>query len=55
LKWEEISGGMIPKTKGIIDAIEAGVTSVHIIDGNHAHALLLESLTDEGIGTMITE
>lgn len=55
LKWEEIQGGMIPKTKGIIDAIENGVSSVHIIDGRKAHSILLEVFTDSGIGTMVTE
>jgi acetylglutamate kinase len=55
LKWEEIQGGMIPKTKGIIDAIENGVGSVHIIDGRKEHSLLLEIFTDKGIGTMVTD
>lgn len=55
LKWEEIQGGMIPKVKGIINAVESGVKSVHIIDGRKEHALLLEIFTDEGIGTMVTE
>ncbi len=55
LKWDEVSGGMIPKTKGIIEAIERGVKSVHIIDGRKRHSLLLEIFTDEGVGTMITE
>jgi acetylglutamate kinase len=55
LKWGEIQGGMIPKTKGIIDAIENGVGSVHIIDGRKEHSLLLEIFTDKGIGTMVTD
>jgi acetylglutamate kinase len=55
LKWEEIQGGMIPKTKGIIDAVEHGVQSVHIIDGRKEHSILLEIFTDSGIGTMVTE
>ncbi len=55
LKWEEVAGGMIPKVKGIIDAVESGVKSVHIIDGRREHSLLLEVFTDEGIGTMVTE
>lgn len=50
----KIVGGMIPKVKGAIQAIEAGVTSVHIIDGRVPHCLLLEIFTDHGIGTMIT-
>lgn len=49
-----ISGGMIPKTNAAIDSIKAGVDSVHIIDGRQEHSILLEVLTDQGIGTMIT-
>ena len=48
-----ISGGMIPKVKGCMDAIDAGVTGVHIIDGRIPHCLLLEIFTKTGIGTMI--
>jgi len=55
LKWDELKGGMIPKVNGIIDAIEHGVKSVHIIDGRRDHSLLLEIFTDTGIGTMVTE
>ena len=55
LKWSEIEGGMIPKVKGIIGAIEAGVKSVHIMDGRKDHPLILEVFTDEGVGTMIVE
>ena len=50
-----ISGGMIPKVQGCLDAIEAGVNRVHIIDGRVPHCILLEIFTDTGIGTMITE
>lgn len=50
----EISGGMIPKTLSCIDAIDAGVKRVHIIDGRIPHCILLEIFTDTGIGTMIT-
>ncbi len=50
-----ISGGMIPKTLSCIDAIDAGVKRVHIIDGRIPHCILLEIFTDTGIGTMITE
>lgn len=50
----KIVGGMIPKTKGAIQAMEAGVNSVHILDGRIPHCLLLEIFTDHGIGTMIT-
>lgn len=48
-----INGGMIPKVLGCIDAIEAGVTGVHIIDGRIPHCLLLEIFTKTGIGTLI--
>ncbi len=51
----QIVGGMIPKVKGCIQAIEAGVNSVHIIDGRVPHCLLLEIFTHHGIGTMITK
>ncbi len=51
----KIVGGMIPKVKGCIQAIEAGVNKVHIIDGRVPHCLLLEIFTDHGIGTMITK
>ena len=47
-----ISGGMIPKVDCCIKAIEEGVRKVFIIDGRVPHALLLETLTDEGAGTM---
>ena len=49
-----IVGGMIPKVKGGLEAIDAGVNTVHIIDGRIPHCLLLEIFTDSGIGTMIT-
>jgi len=55
LKWKELAGGMIPKTRAMIGAVEGGVKSVHIIDGRKPHALLLEVFTDTGIGTMVTE
>ncbi|NCC68219.1 MAG: acetylglutamate kinase, partial [Clostridia bacterium] len=48
----EINGGMIPKTLSCIEAIDAGVNRVHIIDGRIPHSILIETLTDEGIGTM---
>jgi len=48
-----ISGGMLPKISSALDAAKAGVKSVHIIDGRVQHALLLEVLTDEGVGTLI--
>ncbi|MDD5034243.1 MAG: acetylglutamate kinase [Methylococcaceae bacterium] len=48
-----ISGGMIPKTHCATDALKGGVNSVHIIDGRVDHAVLLELLTDRGIGTLL--
>jgi len=48
-----ISGGMLPKIGSALDAARNGVKSVHIIDGRVPHALLLEVLTDEGVGTLI--
>ncbi|MBP7573300.1 MAG: acetylglutamate kinase [Rhodoferax sp.] len=48
-----ISGGMLPKIAGALDAAKSGVNSVHIIDGRVPHALLLEILTDQAYGTMI--
>ena len=50
-----ISGGMLPKISSALDAVKNGVKSCHIIDGRVAHALLLEILTDEGVGTLIRE
>ncbi|GAB6046826.1 acetylglutamate kinase [Methyloparacoccus murrellii] len=48
-----ISGGMIPKVNCATDALKGGVKSVHIIDGRIEHAVLLELLTDRGIGTLL--
>ncbi len=48
-----LSGGMLPKIASALDAARAGVKSVHIIDGRVPHALLLEILTDQGVGTLI--
>jgi acetylglutamate kinase len=48
-----ISGGMIPKIGSALDAARNGVKSVHIIDGRVPHALLLEVMTDQGVGTLI--
>ena len=48
-----ISGGMLPKIAGALDAAKSGVNAVHIIDGRVPHALLLEVLGDEPFGTMI--
>ena len=50
-----ISGGMLPKIGSALDAVKRGVKSCHIIDGRVEHALLLEILTDQGVGTLIKE
>jgi len=49
-----ISGGMLPKISSALDAARNGVNSVHVVDGRVPHCLLLEILTDQGVGTMIT-
>lgn len=49
-----ISGGMLPKIAGALDAAKSGVNAVHIIDGRVPHAMLLEILTDQAYGTMIS-
>ena len=49
----DIGGGMLPKLNNCIDAIENGVSRVHILDGRIAHCLLLEIFTNKGIGTAI--
>jgi acetylglutamate kinase len=49
-----IYGGMLPKIQCALDAVHAGVTSAHIIDGRVPNATLLELFTDEGVGTLIT-
>ncbi len=48
-----ISGGMMPKIGAALEAVKSGVNSCHIIDGRVEHALLLEILTDQGVGTLI--
>jgi len=50
---DTLYGGMLPKISSALDAARGGVRSVHIIDGRVEHALLLEILTDEGVGTLI--
>ena len=47
-----ISGGMIPKVECCVEAIRQGVSKVFIVDGRVPHAIIIEMLTDEGIGTM---
>ena len=48
-----IQGGMLPKVKCALDAVQSGVATAHIIDGRVEHAVLLEIFTDEGVGTLI--
>ncbi len=50
-----VSAGMIPKLRACADAVDGGVGSAHIIDGRVPHSLLIELLTDEGIGTMVRQ
>ena len=50
-----ISGGMIPKIDCCREAIRRGVKRVFIIDGRVSHSLLIETLTDEGLGTMFVQ
>ena len=49
----ELTGGMIPKALGCLEAVNQGVENVHIIDGREPHTLLLEIFTNEGIGTWV--
>jgi acetylglutamate kinase len=53
IESEGVTRGMIPKLRACAEAVDAGVGTAHIIDGRVPHALLIELLTDEGIGTMI--
>lgn len=55
IKTGQISGGMIPKVECCLGAIEAGVKRAHIIDGRVAHSVLIEILTDQGIGSLIEQ
>jgi acetylglutamate kinase len=50
-----IDGGMLPKARSCVEALEAGVKKIHIIDGRLTHSLLLEIFTDKGVGTEIIE
>ncbi len=54
IEEKRISGGMVPKLESCVQAIENGVGRGHILNGNIPHSLVLELLTDEGIGTMIS-
>lgn len=53
IEHDSVSAGMIPKLKACADAVDGGVSSAHIIDGRIPHSLLIELLTDEGVGTMV--
>ena len=53
LKSGNVGGGMLPKLQNCIQAIESGVSRVHILDGRIEHCLLLEFFTNKGIGTAI--
>lgn len=53
IEHESVSAGMIPKLRACADAVDGGVGSAHIIDGRTPHSLLIEVLTDKGIGTMV--
>ncbi|MEE8343190.1 MAG: acetylglutamate kinase [Gammaproteobacteria bacterium] len=48
-----VQGGMLPKVRGAVHAVQAGVSAAHIIDGRVEHAVLVELFTDEGVGTLI--
>ena len=48
-----LSGGMLPKIQGCVDALDAGINKVHMIDGRLTHSLLLEIFTTSGVGTQI--
>ncbi|MEM7690870.1 MAG: acetylglutamate kinase [Pseudomonadota bacterium] len=54
IKDGTIQGGMLPKIRCALDAVNSGVASAHIVDGRVPHAVLLEIFTDEGMGTKIT-
>jgi len=52
---KQIESGMVPKVQACLEALQAGVARCHIIDGRLPHALLMELLTDGGIGTMVVK
>ena len=49
----EIRGGMVPKARSVLRAIEGGVARVHILDGRTPHSVIAELFTDRGVGTLI--
>lgn len=51
----KLSSGMIPKIEAVVKALDAGVPRAHLLNGTVPHALLLEMLTDKGVGTMVTQ
>ena len=53
IKTGIISGGMIPKVEACLRSLDAGTQKVHIIDGRQPHAIILELLTEQGIGTQV--
>ena len=50
-----VGGGMLPKIQSCLDALEAGVRKVHLVDGRMSHSLLLEIFTNKGVGTEIVK
>ena len=55
IKWKIVQGGMIPKIKNCVDAVENGVRGVVILDGRKPHSILHEIFSDQGFGTLIRE
>ncbi len=53
IEWKVVQGGMIPKIKNCVDAVENGVRGVVILDGRHPHSILHEIFSDKGAGTLI--
>ena len=53
IEWKVVQGGMIPKIKNCVDAVENGVRGVVILDGRKAHSILYEIFSDKGAGTLI--
>ena len=53
IEWNVVQGGMIPKIKNCVDAVENGVKGVVILDGRQPHSILHEIFSDKGAGTLI--